>query len=250
MGQIQWACPYVEAGERPSTNQSVKAHRRWVTWAGAQGNARDVQNEAKQFRRGTVQINSKRLILSLTLIVVGIFLSAALSACADKLGEAKHLDSQGDIKAAIVAYESVLKQDPDNVQALSGLGADLFASQQFDQALPIEEKTVRLDAGDVQTRVELGFNYLNHQNRPSDAVRVLNEAAKTQGTAKNLNFLAQAQLAAGDDAAAKATLRQAIAKDPKYPHSYQMLDKILLDEGRTSEAAAVRRQASDNGLEL
>lgn len=192
----------------------------------------------------------KRLILLLTIIATGIFLSAALSACSGNLEEAKHLDGQGDIKAAIAAYRSVLEKDPDNLQALSGLGADLFASQQFDQALPIEEKTVRLDAGDAQTRVELGFNYLNHQNRATDAVKVLSEAVKIKGTAKNLSFLAQAQSAAGDDVAAKTTLRRAIVEDPKYPHSYQILQSILLSEGRKTEAAEVSRQASDNGLKL
>ncbi len=42
-----------------------------------------------------------------------------------------------------------------------------------DEALALQERVVALDPKDVQTRIELGFNYLNHQKRAADAVRVL-----------------------------------------------------------------------------
>ncbi len=45
--------------------------------------------------------------------------------------------------------------------------------------------------------MELGFNYLNHQNAPAEAVTVFQEACALEPTAQYLSFLAQAQSGGG-----------------------------------------------------
>ena len=109
------------------------------------------------------------------------------------MAEAEQLEAQGDVEEAVVVYEEVLQENPDDVEALSRAAVDLAFMGRFNDALPLQERMVAPGATDVQTRVELGFNYLNHQERPNDAVRVFGEAAELEPSAKNLTFLAQAQ---------------------------------------------------------
>ena len=89
----------------------------------------------------------------------------------------------------------------------------LAGSGRFDEALPIQERIAALDPNDAQIRVELGFNYLNHQNNPAGAVAVFKEAVALEPSSKCMTFLAQAYIASGDSTAAETTLRQAIGAD-------------------------------------
>ena len=80
--------------------------------------------------------------------------------------------------------------------------------------------------------MELGFNYLNHQNAPAEAVAVLQEACAIEPTAQYLSFLAQAQVAAGDRSAAEATLRKAVDADKTYGRAYTLLISLLGGAGQ------------------
>jgi tetratricopeptide (TPR) repeat protein len=200
-------------------------------------------------KRGEFDVRTwARRLLVMWVVCLLPALALLVSACSSDVDKARKLENEGDIGGAIAIYQAVLKDDSGNVAALSALGSDLMIQGRFDEALPIQEETVKLDSKDVQTRVELGFNYLNHQNRPSDAVRVLKEAAALDGSAKNLTFLAQAQAAAADTAGEEASLRQAIAKDPKYPHAYTLLRDLLVSLGRTQDAAQVGDMARQQGV--
>lgn len=182
------------------------------------------------------------------IIVVAVVLLAA--GCGGGLEEARSFDSQGDIEGAIVAYRAVLAETPEDVEALTGLAVDLIMLGRFDEALPVQEKVVALNQDDVQTRIELGFNYLNHQNRPADAVRVLSEAALLDPSARNLTYLSQAHMRAGRTVDAEIALREAIQNDPQYPHSYSVLMNLLQTSGRADEAERIEALALENGVTL
>ena len=186
--------------------------------------------------------------MSIGSLLVAMALVAA--ACSSDLDAARKLEKSGDFGGAIALYQTILKDDSKKIEALRALGADLMIEGKYDEALPIQEKTVSLDSRDSQTRVELGFNYLNHQNRPGDAVQVLREAVKVDGSAKNLTFLAQAEVVNNDPTGAEASLRQAIATDPKYPHAYGVLRDLLVKLGRTQDAAQVEDAARQQGVTL
>ena len=191
-----------------------------------------------------------RISLSAVGIVLVLLLGVVSAGCSSRSDEALHFDAQGNLKAGMAIYQQIIKQDPNNVGALAGMGSDLFLTQEFNQALPFEERTVELDHKDAETRIELGFNYLNHQNRPADAVCMFAEAASLDGSAKNFCFLAEAQRVTGSVVAAKASLHKAIDKDPKYAYSYQLLIVILDSQGRSDDAAAVFQQAAAQGVHL
>jgi Tfp pilus assembly protein PilF len=126
----------------------------------------------------------------------------------------------------------------------------LMSAGRFDDALPIQERIASLDPADAQIRLELGFNYLNHQKDPSRAVTVFKQAVQIEPSAKNMTFLAQAEVVAGDTTSAEAELRQAIEVDPSYPHPYGVLLSLLEEQGRTQEAAQLRQAAESAGITL
>lgn len=188
------------------------------------------------------------LVVCVLLAVAFAALSFVLPGCADPVAKALELENQGDIDGALAVYQQALAKDADDTEALSGAAVDLLLLGRYDDALALQERLVALESSDVQTRVELGFNYLNHQGRPADAARVLREAVEIERTAKNLSFLAQALVAAGNPAEGERILREAIEMEPGYGHSYWILVKLLESQDKTDEAEAIVEQASLHGV--
>jgi len=187
------------------------------------------------------------VFVAASVVVVGGLL---LSGCGNDLGEARDLEEKGDLAGAVTAYQRMLEDEPDDLEALTGAATDLLLLQRFDEALPLQERIVALDPQDALTRVELGFNYLNHQERPLDAVGVFEEAAVLDPSAKNLCFLAQSLTVSGDEVGAEATLRRALESEPAYPRTYDLLIGLLEANGRTDEAQGLRELAMANGVSL
>ena len=170
--------------------------------------------------------------------------------CGNRYGEATALESKGDLDGAIGVYQEILAESPHDIQALTGLSVDLLQLKRFDEALAAEQEVAALNATDAQIRVELGFNYLNHQGQPDKAVAALGEAATLEPSARHLTYLAQAQIAAGDASAAEASLRKAIDLDKTYGHAYGVLIGLLEKQGRLSETTTVRQAAATVGATI
>lgn len=185
-----------------------------------------------------------RLLAVAVLMLFCVVLVCAGGGCADPVAEARVLEREGDLEGAVLKYKVALEEDSNDLEALSGAALCLYMLRCYDEALGYQERVVALDPADTQTRIELGFNYLNHQEKPSEAVRVFEEAADQERTAKNLTFLAQARNAARDLEGAEAVLREAIAMDPEYRHAYSVLACVLKQQGRSAEAEQVAREAS------
>lgn len=189
---------------------------------------------------------SPLVVLALLLII----LAPCFQACGyDLLGKAREAEARGEYAVAVQLYRACLEKEPDNLEALRGVTAILFLQRRFDDALPYQERLVALDSKDIQTRIELGFNYLNHQGRLADAARVFGEAAALDPSARNLTFWAQALIAADNAGQAEKVLRRAIETDPKYQHSYVVLLGLLRAENRDAEAEELLRQAENMGLD-
>jgi tetratricopeptide (TPR) repeat protein len=197
-------------------------------------------------RRSTGWLGTRVGALTLVLLLLVVLLPA----CSDRLEQARAAEQAGQLQTAIRLYEEQLQEHPDDLQALEGIAVDLYLGGDFDGALPYQEKVVALDPGNVQTRVELGFNYLNHQNEPQRAATVMAEAAELEPSAKVFTFLAQADIGAGMVDKAEEVLRRAIAAEPAYAHSYVVLIALLEEQGRGDEAAEVRAAADTAGVKL
>jgi tetratricopeptide (TPR) repeat protein len=191
-----------------------------------------------------------RCVYAVLVTLMSIACMVVFGGCSDELGDALKLEREGDLEGALAVYGEMLKGDPNDTEALSGQAVCLLLLKRYDEALSVQERLAQVDPTDAQIRVELGFNYLNHQSRPEDAVRVLGEAVKLQPSAKNLCFLAQALEAAGDTRGAEETLRQAMASEPSYGYSYQLLAALLQKQGRAEEAEQVIQQAASLGIDV
>ncbi len=140
--------------------------------------------------------------------------------------------------------------DRSELDLLTDEAVALMSSGRFDEALPIQERIATLDPKDAQIRVELGFNYLSHQDRPADAVTAFEEAVELEPSAKHLTFLAQAYLGSGDPRSAEKTLMEAIEADESYGHAYAVLVSLLEEQDRRAEAAELRQAAENAGVAL
>jgi tetratricopeptide (TPR) repeat protein len=194
--------------------------------------------------KGGSRRTSCLLLSAATLLLLGLWLFG----CDGRLDQAQNLEEAGDLAGALAAYDAVLAENAEDVGALSGKAVCLLKLGRYNEALPLQERIVALDPKDVLTRVELGFNYLGHQGRPVDAVRILGEATAIEPSGKNLTFLAQAQVASDDDAEAELTLRRAIEVEPEYGLAYSRLVGLLEQLGRGAEADEVRQESLARGL--
>jgi tetratricopeptide (TPR) repeat protein len=186
----------------------------------------------------------------LSLVTMALMLCAAALGCSNAMATAEGLVAGGDPAGAQAIYEETLAAEPDDLEALTGLAVVLAMQQKYDEALSVQERVIAADPADVQTRVELGFNYLNHQGRSSDAVRVFSEAVALDGSAKHLTFLGQAQISAGQVQEAEQTLERAIGTEPGYAYAYTVLAGLLDDQGRAEEADQVVAQAASQGITI
>jgi tetratricopeptide (TPR) repeat protein len=201
------------------------------------------------WQNGTSLTRIKRIVLRLGLVLTAsVLLAVAAVGCSSSWADqVRKAEAAGDFSTATKLYEERLKQHPDDLQAIKGLAAIYFVAGRFNDALPYEEEAVARDTKDAQTRIELGFNYLSHQNQPAKAAQTMIEATKIEPSAKYLTFLAQAQMAVSDLKGAEDSLRKAIATDSSYRHAYEELASLLDRQGRTTEAAQLRQTAASAG---
>jgi tetratricopeptide (TPR) repeat protein len=200
--------------------------------------------------RARTREGSRNLIRGALLVVIMALLPLTAAACSERVSIAEARLMEGELVPAEMLFRETLASDPENVRALGGLALALTLQGRYDEALIQQERVIAADPADGQTRVELGFNYLNHQGRPEDAVRVLQEAVGLDPSAKNLTFLAQAQVAQGDKEGAERSLRRATETDPAYAYSYGRLVDLLGAEGREEAAREVAEQAALYGIAL
>lgn len=193
----------------------------------------------------------KRLAVGLAVGLIWAGLSgAALASCSDPMGDALALEKGGDWESALGIYRAVLEEHPGDLEALSGAATALWLLGRYDEALPYQETVVAADPEDGQTRMELGFNYLNHQGRSVDAVRVLEEGVMIEESDEMLVYLGLARRESGDLRGAEEAFRRAIEVDPSYGYAYRLLVALLEDQGRTEDAALVVRAAREEGVKI
>jgi Tfp pilus assembly protein PilF len=190
------------------------------------------------------------IVTTIAAVVLFVIVGILLTGCSGDLAGAQKAAEAGDMGAASSLYQKQLQAHPNDLGALKGLAGILYVERRWNEALPVQEKVVALDAKEAQIRVELGFNYLNHQDAAGKAVVVFREAAALEHTAQHLGFLAQAEMAAGDSQAGEASLREALTVDKTYVRAYDLLINLLVQQGRTADAAAVRDAAQSAGVAL
>jgi tetratricopeptide (TPR) repeat protein len=209
-----------------------------------------IGREAHAQKSGRRRSLRRMTLLGIVAAVLLVACALLMAGCSDKGAAAQKAELDGDLATAETLYKEQVQAHPSDITAVKGLAGILYLERKWDEVLPFQEKAVALDPKEAQIRVELGFNYLNHQHQAAKAVAVFREASLLRPTAQYLTFLAQALSATGDQKAAEETLRKAMVTDTTYAHAYSMLIEILAQQGRTAEAADVRASAAGAGVTL
>ena len=140
------------------------------------------------------------------------------------------------------AYGHVLKLDPDNLDALRGIGDIDYDKQHYDEAIAAYEHYLKKKPDDPEVRTDLGTMYLYTGNADQAVVQYKKAIASKPGFFQayyNMG-IAYAQMNKPDDAA--ATLKQAIALAPDDTARDQV--KALLAKLSGTPSAGASEQAA------
>jgi len=159
------------------------------------------------------------------------------------LAEAVKLHQAGRLAEAEERYAQVLRDDPNQADALHLLG--VIAHQRGDAARAVEliGKAVRRNPGAVTYLNNLGAALIA-QDRFADAEKHLRKAVKLRPDYVDaITNLGNAQLKRGDMVRAEASYRKALGLDPARADAHNNLGSLLADAASTADAIAHYRQA-------
>ncbi len=100
--------------------------------------------------------------------------SAGLSAVPQAPVSGEQVSPQ-DIQKRIAGIEQMLKENPQNVEALIQLGNDYFDTNQYEKAVEAYKKALALDPQNADVLTDLGICY-RKLRRPQEAVQAFNKA--------------------------------------------------------------------------
>ena len=138
------------------------------------------------------------------------------------------------------AYGHVLKLDPDNLDALRGIGDIDYDKQQYDQATAAYEHYLKKKPDDPEVRTDLGTMYLYTGNADQAVVQYKKAIAEKPGFFQayyNMG-VAFAQQNKPDDAA--ASLKQALALAPDDNARNQVKELIAKLSGAPAASASMQ----------
>ena len=121
----------------------------------------------------------------------------------DLLAKARDLFKKGELEAAGVIYEQIIRKYPDRPEALVGLGAVRAAQKKFTEALAAYDEAERVAPEDSRVNIER----------------------------------AKCRIRAGQMAEALDDFKKAVAKDPSNESAWQGATELLQKSGRQHEAA-------------
>jgi len=154
----------------------------------------------------------------------------------EKIAEAVTLHEAGNLRATADIYREVLKQNPDNVEALHFLGVVLCDGGIYDQALPLFEKAIALAGPDSS----ILFNYgvaLRSLGRLTQASRAFRHAAEASpGRVDCWHNLGESYRQLGRLTDAVDSFNKATKADPYNEPAWFNLGNVLVDQGFNDEA--------------
>jgi Flp pilus assembly protein TadD len=152
---------------------------------------------------------------------------------------------RGDAAAALVHFDAVLREDPENRFALHRSGLALLRAGSPARAVPRLQKAVALDPAGADARVALA-EALTASGHPADAVPHWMEAARLQpGVADVWANLGSALGASGRDADAAGAIARAVALRPDDPKLKIRLAFAEYGAHRLDDAARHLAEAAD-----
>jgi tetratricopeptide (TPR) repeat protein len=136
------------------------------------------------------------------------------------------------------AYGHVLKQDPDNLEALRGIGDIDYDKQHYDEAIAAYEHYLKKKPDDPEVRTDLGTMYLYTGNADQAIVQYKKAAAAKPGFFQAYYNMGIAYAQENKTVEAAATLKQAMTLAPDDTAKKQVTDLIAKLNGATSVTMA------------
>jgi len=196
----------------------------------------------------------------------------------EELQEIHRLMFEGQFAEAVDGVRGVLAKDPENLSALRDLSRGLlnlgrldeaaqaaatasavapwsaqafqveadveYRRAHYERALELIDQSLELDARFLEARLDRS-RYLAALGRRDEAIReieaLLEESADNHWVA--LRYAEIVELPAEDFRAAEDRLRTVLSQNPYLVEAWMLLGKVFTTEGRSSEAAAVYREA-------
>ena len=156
-----------------------------------------------------------------------------------RIAIANQMHGSGKLDAAETLYREILQADPDNPNALHGLGLIAYQTEHFEQAVELLQAAVRHKPDYVQAYNNLG-NALNLIGRPDEAREAYEQAVLLSPQhAEALNNLANLLRVSGQRRQAIETFERALEADPEFRLARMNMAKTLIELGRFDEAQEI-----------
>jgi tetratricopeptide (TPR) repeat protein len=172
-------------------------------------------------------------------------------ALAEAVAEGNAAFEKKDYPVARLAYERVLRLEPENLLGLVNLGMVEFYAHNTAKAESLLKKAVRLRLETAPAWLTLGMIYMD-ENRPEEALAALSQATLYDPkNARARNFLGVVVGRRGWVDGAQHELRRAVELDPSYADAHYNLAVFYLEERPPSIELARRhyQRAVELGVE-
>ena len=145
------------------------------------------------------------------------------------------------------AYGHVLRLDPDNLEALRGIGNLNYDRQKYDEAIAAYEHYLKHKPDDPDVQTDLGTMYL-YTGNPDQAILRYKKAISLKPDAFEAWFnMGVAYAAQNDGAQARAALQQALKVAPDQDSKSRVKEVIAKLEGGGAGAQVARRRRRVGG---
>ena len=164
----------------------------------------------------------------------------------DVLFRASQFDP-GYLPGALEAYGHVLKLDPDNLDALRGVGNVNYDRGTYDQAIAAYEHYLKKNPGDPGVRTDLGTMYLYTGNADQALVQFKKVLAKKPDFFEAYFNMGMAYTRMGDKPAADAAFNNALKFAPDDQTRTHVKEAIARVTGAAAPPESQQASAADSG---
>src|ERR1700722_11037078 len=161
----------------------------------------------------------------------------------DLLKQATVLHQSGNLAEAEKLYRAVLREEPQQLDAMALLGLVCGAKGEHDEAIRLVETAVARDAQSPLFKFHLGTVLTNAKRLPQAIVAFRQALALQPGMAQAWYNMANALRANGEWAEAIAAYRQSIKVGPNYAEAHNNLALNLVHEQQFDEALAAAKKS-------
>ncbi|MDR1166039.1 MAG: tetratricopeptide repeat protein [Deltaproteobacteria bacterium] len=143
----------------------------------------------------------------------------------------------GDQKAALAAFEDVIRQNPDDLMANFNKGCSYLWNGQLEEAEKALQKAASLAPDRPEVLHQLGKTALELGHVPTALEALGRAAAGKNRRGEVFSLLGQAKLLAGDRNGAKSAFKQAVKIHPDDAQSLSALGALYREEGKDDSMA-------------